>query len=97
MKVNFAAQVFSGSFADALEFCNKELHLSQFQGCEATVDFFRTKDSAFDVLNSSNPVAKHFKAPLRSCNKIQLLNVLQKAEFFLLNLRDSSGKLLHKG
>ena len=38
MKVKLAAQVFSQSVADALEYCNKELHLPQFRGCEETVD-----------------------------------------------------------
>ena len=38
MKVKLAAQVFSRSVADALEYCNKELHLPQFRGCEETVD-----------------------------------------------------------
>lgn len=44
MKVNLAAQVFSSSVADALEFCNKELHLPQFHGSEETVEFLRTID-----------------------------------------------------
>jgi len=67
MKVNLVAQVFSSSVADALEFCNKELHLPQFHGSEETVEFLRTIDLAFDVLNSRNPLAKGSKPPLRSC------------------------------
>ncbi|CAM4726364.1 unnamed protein product [Leuciscus chuanchicus] len=58
MKVNLAAQVFSSSVPDALEFCNKELRLPQFHGSEETVEFLRTIDFAFDVLNSRNPLAK---------------------------------------
>lgn len=34
MKVNLAAHVFSSSVVDALEYCNKELCLPQFRGCE---------------------------------------------------------------
>ncbi|KAJ4922468.1 hypothetical protein JOQ06_019563 [Pogonophryne albipinna] len=56
MKVKLATQVFSSSVADALEFCNTQLHLPQFRGCEETVEFLRTIDAAFDVLNSRNPL-----------------------------------------
>ncbi|KAK7879527.1 hypothetical protein WMY93_033764 [Mugilogobius chulae] len=57
MKVKLA-QAFSSSVADALEYCNKNLQLPQFRGCEETVDFLRTIDAAFDVLNSRNPFGK---------------------------------------
>ena len=54
MKVNLAVQVFSQSVANALEYCNLHLRLPQFQGAEATVEFIRHVDGAFDVLNSRN-------------------------------------------
>ena len=63
MKVKLATQVFSSSVADALEYCNTQLHLPQFRGCEETVEFLRTIDAAFDVLNSRNPLGKGYKAP----------------------------------
>ena len=44
MKVKHAAQVFSSSVADALEYCNTQLHLPQFSGCEETVKFLRIID-----------------------------------------------------
>ncbi|KAG9275028.1 DNA transposase THAP9 [Astyanax mexicanus] len=97
MKVNLAAQVFSSSVADALEFCNRELHLPQFRGCEATVEFIRTIDCAFDVLNTRNPLDKGFKAPLRPSNKSRTQSLLENVEKCLLQLRDSGGKLVHKG
>ena len=37
MKVNLAAQALSSSVADALEYCEGELKLPQFQGCGPTV------------------------------------------------------------
>jgi len=60
MKVNLAAQTFSASVADALEYCNVVLNLPDFKGCEATVKFIRTIDHLFDMLNSRNPFAKGF-------------------------------------
>ncbi|KAJ3595028.1 hypothetical protein NHX12_004333 [Muraenolepis orangiensis] len=66
MKVKLATQVFSSSVADALEYCNTLLHLPQFRGCEEMVEFLRTIDAAFDVLNSRNPLEKGYKAPMRS-------------------------------
>ena len=61
MKVNLAAQAFSSSVADAIEYCANELKLPQFQGSEATVKFLRTFDRLFDILNSRNPLAKDYK------------------------------------
>ena len=40
MKVNLAAQTFSASVADAIEYCTNTLKLDQFQGLEATSVFF---------------------------------------------------------
>lgn len=97
MKVKLAAQVFSRSVADALVCCNTHLQLPQFRGCEATVDFLRTIDSAFDVLNSRNPLGKGHKAPMRTSNKESAVGVLQKAEKMLMELKDDKGKLLHSG
>ncbi len=69
MKVNLAAQTLSSSVADAIEYCTNTLKLPQFQGSEATVQFIRTFDHLFDVLNSHNPCAKGYKAALRKSNK----------------------------
>ena len=69
MKVNLAAQAWSSSVTDAIEYCWKVLKLPQFKGCEATVKFIRVFDHLFDVLNSRNPFAKGYKAPLRKANK----------------------------
>ena len=87
MKVNLATQVFSSSVADALEYCNKALKLEQFKGCEATVEFLRHIDAAFDVLNSRNPLGKGFKAPIRKTNQQRWQKILQGARKFLLGLQ----------
>lgn len=95
MKVNLAAQVFSASVADALEYCNKNLKLPQFKGCEATVQFLRHVDAAFDVLNSRNPLGKGTKAPLNKKNKDRMLKVLKDAEAFILGITDVGGKPIY--
>ena len=69
MKVNLAAQAFSSSVADAIEYCADVLKMKQFQGSEATVEFIRLFDHLFDVLNSRNPFAKGYKSALRVSNK----------------------------
>ena len=69
MKVNLAAQAFSSSVADAIEYCTQDLKMHQFEGSEATVKFIRIFDHLFDILNSRNPLAKGFKSPLRISNK----------------------------
>ena len=68
MKVNLAAQALSSSVADALEYCEGKLKLPQFQACGPTVKFIRVFDRLFDVLNSRNPLARNFKAPIRKSN-----------------------------
>jgi hypothetical protein len=60
MKVNLAAQTFSASVADAIEFCTTNLNLKQFDGSDATVRFIRIIDRLFDLLNSRNPFAKGY-------------------------------------
>ena len=65
MKVKLAAQVLSQSVADAIEFLDTKLHLPEFKGSGPTVKFIRIIDRLFDLLNSRNPSACGFKAPLR--------------------------------
>ena len=69
MKVNWAAQTFSASVADAIEYSNKTLNHKQFEGSEATVHFIRIIDRLFDILNSRNPCAVGYKSALRIGNK----------------------------
>ena len=69
MKVKLAAQTLSASVADAMCFCRDVLQLPQFEGCDATVDFIWLIDRLFDLLNSRNPVARGYMAPLRVSNQ----------------------------
>ena len=90
MKVNLAAQTFSASVADAIEYCTNTLKLDQFQGSEATVRFLRTFDHLFDILNSRNPCAKGFKAALRKSNVQSKLGI-----FPFMTLMITPGDLMY--
>ncbi|XP_030762189.1 uncharacterized protein LOC115887004 [Sitophilus oryzae] len=69
MKVYLAAQTFSTSVADALEF-PKNYSIPQFKDSEATINFIRKIDALFDILNSKSRYSKGNKAVLR-CNTEQ--------------------------
>ena len=95
MKVNLAAQAFSSSVADAIEYCTQELKMPQFQGSEATVKFIRTFDHLFDILNSRNPLAKGFKSPLRINNKSSWDPFLDEAYNYIMGLKNPAGEIMH--
>lgn len=94
MKVNLAAQTLSSSVANALEFCNKDLKLKDFQKCEKTVYFIRVVDRLFDILNSRNPLAENFKAPLSRKNEHIWRPFLTEALAFLAHLTDPGGQTM---
>ncbi|CAM4570845.1 unnamed protein product [Leuciscus chuanchicus] len=87
MKVHLAAQLFSSSVADAMEFCEQGLKLEEFQGCAATVQFVRTVDAAFDVLISRNPLGKGPKAPIKPTTKDRVETILKQADTLLRGLK----------
>ena len=97
MKVNLAAQVFSSSVADAIEFCEQNLQLPQFKGSSATVKFIRIFDPLFDVLNSRNPCAKEFKSALRVQNQHSWLTFMDSSLEYIKQLKDGNGKLMIEG
>lgn len=90
MKVNLAAQVISSSVADSLEFCRK-LGLTEFAGSEPTIRFIRTIDHLFDILNSRNPAARYYKAPMKMNNKQLWQPFLATARCYISTLTDSNG------
>ncbi|KAF4514120.1 UNVERIFIED_CONTAM: hypothetical protein B566_EDAN019065 [Ephemera danica] len=86
MRVRVAVQTFSASVADAIEYCATVLNLPNFQGSAATVKFIRIIDRLFDILNSSSPIGKGFKAPLSPSN-------IEDTRKFLLEAKDYISKL----
>ncbi len=95
MKVNLAAQTFSSSVADAIEYCTLTLKLPQFQGSEETVKFIRLFNRLFDVLNSRNPLGKGYKSALRITNKNSWYPFLDLAYQYISSLKDTTGKFMH--
>ena len=94
MKVNLAVQVLSSSVADALEFARR-IGKAEFHGCEATVQFIRTVDRLFDILNSRNCRGKGYKAPIGKWNIGLTLWFLVKAREELKSLKDMKGEPLY--
>ncbi|KAM7311771.1 hypothetical protein ISCGN_008678 [Ixodes scapularis] len=95
MKVNLAAQAISSSVADALEFCNIDLKDRTFADSEATVKLIRIFDKLFDMMNSRNPVAKNFKAPLRMSTHHLWKPFFEEAASYILGLKDVTGLPLY--
>ena len=93
MKVNLAAQTLSSSVADALEYCEGKLHdMPQFNGCGPTVKFIHVFDRLFDVLNSRNPRANSFKAPIRKTNYEFVKKFLDNACEYIKGLKGPDGR-----
>ena len=65
MNVKLAAQTLSSSVADAIEFLDSLMKLTEFCNSRGTVKFVRTIDWLFDLLNSLSPIAKGSKRPLQ--------------------------------
>ena len=63
MNVKFAAQIFSSSVADAIEFLMFPKH-PNFKHAEGTINFIRVIDKLFDMLNSKNLFSKSYKKVL---------------------------------
>jgi hypothetical protein len=96
MKVDLAAQVFSLSVADALEFCKDILGEPEFQGAEATIKFIRTINNLFDALNSRSKVTEGSKAPINKDNFNDLTHFFNETKEMLLDLVAPDGKPLYQ-
>ncbi|GAB0086110.1 hypothetical protein DMENIID0001_001050 [Sergentomyia squamirostris] len=86
MKVKLATQTFSRSVAVALRFCDEELNLPEFQGCEGTVNFIEMINDIFDVLNTRNPKARGYKKPICKENASEIFDFIDKANSYLSGL-----------
>ena len=95
MKVNLAAQTFSSSVADAIEYCINVLTLKQFEGSAATVKFIRLFDCLLDILNSRNPCAKGYKSALFVNSKGARSPFLDEACHYVLHLTDATGQAMY--
>ena len=94
MKVKLAAQTISSSVADALEFLQNDIKHEKFQNCSATVEFIRSVDRLFDILNSQHPFMRGFKSAIRISNLEIIKTVVVEISDYLLTLKDFNGQLL---
>ena len=90
MNVRLAAQTLSSSVANAIDFLDKSVKLPNFAGSSGTVVFIGTIDRLFDLLNSRNPWAKGFKAPLRLSSKDTWQEILLSTAEYLLSLKTTT-------
>ncbi|CAL1279505.1 unnamed protein product [Larinioides sclopetarius] len=89
MKVKLAAQLFSLSVADAIEYCNVKLKLSEFENSEATVEFLRIFNDLFDLFNSKSVWQCGLKRAISKENVKTCFDFLNKAELYILHLKES--------
>ncbi|GBO05547.1 DNA transposase THAP9 [Araneus ventricosus] len=93
MKVKLAAQLFSSSVADAIDYCHNKLKLQDFIGSEATVEFLRLINTLFDVLNSRSIRQHGYKKAVSKQNADLYLQFMHKAKAYILSLKESRGGL----
>ncbi|EFA11634.1 DNA transposase THAP9-like Protein [Tribolium castaneum] len=95
MKVKLAVQVFSTSVVDALEYCNKDLRLAQFNESDATVDFCRIVDKLFDLFNTRNSLSKNmFKKPMTEGRLPFITSFFKEAKSYIVGLKTVEGSQL---
>lgn len=94
MKAKLAAQTFSSSVADVLQFLNSDLKLKAFENCEATVRFIRVVDRLFDFLNSRHSRMTGYKSPIHLNNLKLIKDQVIRDCNYLLKLKSSDGFLL---
>ena len=92
MKVKVAAQTLSSSVADALLFLSN-FH-PDFQDVNATVEFIRNVDMAFDILNTRSAFGKGWKSPLRASTISVWESQLTTVAEYLSHLRAADGQPL---
>ena len=95
MKVKLAAQIFSSSVADAIDFCRDDLELAEFKGSEGTCKFLRMVDGMFDCLNSKNPKQKSFKAPMTTRNFESKSSFLESVMRRLITLKYNNKLIMY--
>lgn len=86
ISVKLAAQIFSNSVADAMEFMKGEC--SQFIDVDATVKFIRTVNDIFDIMNSTKKSdnATGFKAPISALTHQEIFQRFDEAESYFIGL-----------
>ncbi|XP_045781588.1 uncharacterized protein LOC123878461 [Maniola jurtina] len=86
MKVKLAVQLFSNRVSKALEFCDKELRLHNFENSEATVQFTQIINNLFDIFNSHKFPDIDYKMPINEKNRHKYFAFLDSTFEYLQNL-----------
>lgn len=79
MTVRLAAQTLSSGVAETIKYLQK-CGISEFKNSHATVEFMRTLDRAFDIINWRNLFGKCFKAPMKLSNLKYFENTFSKTK-----------------
>lgn len=85
MNVRLAVQVLSSSVADALQFL--QFYDKDFKNVTSTIEFIRTLDRLFDMMNARNIFGKGFKSPMTLVNQNVWASVLDNAKDYILQLK----------
>ena len=96
MNVKLAAQTLSASVASAIEFLRDEALLMEFQGSEATCEFIKQIDLAFDLMNSRNPLEKGAKQPVTLEYFPSWTSHCDKLAEYIFNLKTERGTYLRR-
>ena len=94
MKLRLAAQLFSSSVADALEFLMHCGGCDAFKNAGATIQFIHVIDKLFDLLNSRNSYGKSYKQPLRLSKRGEWIDTINRSVDYLSALKGINGQLL---
>jgi len=94
MKVKLAAQIFSTSVADAIDFCANDLKYPEFADSTPTTRFIRLMNDLFDIFNSMNMKQSGFKQPLHENNSSTIINKLNEGYNYLSQLRTTKNGIL---
>ncbi|CAK1579044.1 unnamed protein product [Parnassius mnemosyne] len=94
MKVRLAAQLLSRSVAIAIDVCENDLHISEFENSSATVQFLHNVNNIFDIFNSRNLNNLGLKKPLCPSNKADIFQNLDELYEYFQNLRCEDGRFL---
>ena len=91
MKVKYAVQVLSQSVANAL-LTMSELKNDKFENVDATVEYLKTFDSIYDIMNSRSLLGKFGKAAVQEKNEDYWMSTFEKTAAYICNLKSNSGK-----
>ena len=96
MNVKLAAQTLSSSVASAIDFLRDEALLPEFQGSEATYEFIKRIDLAFDLMNSRNSLEKGSKQAVTLQYLPYWMSKCDELAEYIFNLRTENGNYLRR-